>query len=51
MKPKQAKAREIELPHYIYQPSSAELSEDHRVNATFEEVVKACLRPVKIRYV
>ena len=50
-KPKQPKPREIELPHYSYQPSCAELREDHRVDATFEEVVAACLQPVKITYV
>lgn len=45
------KPRQIELPHHTYQPSRAELSEDHRVDATFEEVVAAVLQPVKIRYV
>ena len=45
------KPREVELPHYSYQPSRAELHEDHRVDATFERVVAACLKPVKIRYV
>ena len=49
--PKQPKPREIELPHYSYQPTRAELREDHSVDATFEEVVAACLKPVKIRYV
>ena len=43
--------REVELPHYTYQPSHAELREAHRVDATFEEVVAACLKPVNIRYV
>ena len=45
------KPREIRLPHHTYQPSRAELREDHKVDATFEEVVEAVLRPVKIRYV
>ena len=43
--------RIIELPHYSYQPSVAELNEDMRVDASFEELVKAVLKPVKIRYV
>ena len=51
MKPKRTKPREVELPHHTYQPSRAELREDTRVDATFEEVVEAVLRPVKIRYV
>ena len=41
----------IELPHHSYQPSVAELNEDMRVDASFEELVKAVLRPAKIRYV
>ena len=45
------KPREVELAHSSYQPPRAELREDHRVDATFEEIVEACLRPVKIRYV
>ena len=48
---KTPKPRTVELSHHTHQPSRAELREDHRVNATFEEVVEACLRPVKIRYV
>ena len=51
MKAKHTKPREVELPHHTYQPSRAELREDTRVDATFEEVVEAVLRPVKIRYV
>ena len=43
--------QEIELPHHSYQPTRDELREDHRVDATFEEVVAACLQPVKITYV
>ena len=34
-----------------YQPSKAELNEDVRVNATFEEAVDALTRPVEINYV
>ncbi len=50
-KPDKPKLRIIELPHYAYQPSVAELNEDIRVDVTFEELVKAVLQPVKIRYV
>ncbi len=39
---------EIDLPHHTYQPSRAELNEAPRVDATFEEVVAACLKPVRI---
>ena len=45
------KPRIIELPHHSYQPSVAELNEDIRVDASFEELVKAVLQPAKIRYV
>ena len=45
------KPREVEIIHPSYQPSAAELREDLRINATFEEAVKALVRPVKIRYV
>ena len=34
-----------------YQPSAAELKEDVRVEATFDEAVDALTRPVSIRYV
>ena len=43
--------RIVELPHHSCQPSVAELNEDMRVDASFEELVKAVLRPAKIRYV
>ena len=41
----------LELMHPSYQPSKAELEEDLRVDATFEEAVQALAQPVKIRYV
>ena len=47
----QSEPREIKLVHPSYQPSKAELEEDLRVDATFEETVAACLKPVRIRYV
>ena len=44
------KTRDVVLPHYSYQPSRKELRDDPRVDATFEEVAAACLKPVKITY-
>lgn len=41
---------EIKLIDPSYQPSAAELAEDLRVDASFEELTEAVLRPVKIRY-
>ena len=40
----------LELVHPSYQPSKAELKEDLRVDATFEEAVQALAQPVKVRY-
>ena len=34
-----------------YQPSKAELEEDMRFRATFEEAVEVLTRPVKVRYI
>ncbi|MDE0201344.1 MAG: hypothetical protein OXK73_02790 [Rhodospirillaceae bacterium] len=45
------KAREVEIVSPDYQPSAAELEEDVRVEATFDEAVDALTRPVSIRYV
>ena len=42
---------EVEVVHPSYQPSKAELEEDMRVDATFEEAVQALAQPVRIRYV
>ena len=41
----------VEVVRPSYQPSKAELEEDMRVNASFEEAVKALVRPVRLRYV
>ena len=55
--PRQTSPKAIELPPVVevvrssYQPSKAELEEDLRVNATFEEAVQALARPVRVRYV
>ncbi len=44
------KPREVEIIHLSYQPSAAELREELRINATFEEAVEAVVRPARIRY-
>ena len=38
----------VELARHSDQPSRAELHEDRRVDATFEEFVEACLRSTRI---
>ena len=43
--------REVNIPDPSYQPSAKELSEDLRLKGTFEDGIKALLRPVKIRKV
>ena len=48
---KHPEPREVALVHPSYQPSKAELEEDLRVDATFDETVQALVRPVKVRYV
>ena len=45
------KPRTVEVPHPFYQPSRKQLRKDLRVNATFEELSKAVVQPVKVRYV
>ena len=45
------KAREVEIVSSDYQPSAAELEEDVRVDASFDEAVEALTKPVRIRYV
>ena len=45
------KPREVEIVHASYQPSRAELREDLRVNATFKELAKAVVQPVKVRWI
>ena len=45
------KPREVEIVHSSYQPSKAELDEDMRVEAGFEEAVDALAQPVSIRYI
>ena len=45
------KAREVEIVSPDYQPSAAELEEDVRVDASFDQAVDALTKPVRIRYV
>ena len=50
-KPKQPQTRTVDVVDPSYQPSRSELREDLRVDATFEELSKAVVQPVKVRYV
>ena len=50
-KPKQPQTRTVDVAHPSYQPSRSELREDLRLDATFEELSKAVVQPVKARYV
>ncbi|MDE0261422.1 MAG: hypothetical protein OXJ37_03350 [Bryobacterales bacterium] len=45
------RAASITLVDPSYQPSAKELHEDLRIDATFEELTAAVVRPAKIRYV
>ena len=50
-KPKQPQTRTVDVVDPSYQPSRSELREDLRVDATFKELSKAVVQPVKVRYV
>ena len=41
----------VEVPHPSYQPTAKELREDLRLKGTFEDGIKALLRPVRVRKV
>ena len=41
----------IELEHSSYQPSKAELEEDATIHTTFEELSRAVVQDVTIKYV
>ena len=46
------KPRTVELIKSTYQPTKAELQQTNEpISASFEEVVKAMVQPVKIRYI
>ena len=49
MKQPKPEPPEVVLADPSYQPSKAELEEDLRVNATFEELTAAVVQPAKIR--
>lgn len=50
-KPPPPRRRVVEVTHPQYQPTQAELEEDVRIDAPFEDVVRALARPVELRYV
>ena len=41
----------VEVPHTDYQPTAKELREDLRLKGTFEDAIKALVRPVRVRQV
>ena len=43
--------KKVGVPHPSYQPSAQELREDLRLKGTFEDAVKALVRPVTVRKV
>ena len=43
--------RTVDVPHPSYQPTAKELREDLRLKGTFEDAVKALVRPVRVRQV
>ena len=45
------KKKIVEVPHPSYQPNAKELKEDLRLKGTFQDVIKALLRPVRLRRV
>ena len=47
--PKKRERPVVEIPEQSYQPSVKELNEDIRLSGTFEDAVKALVRPVKVR--
>ena len=49
--PKKPQPRTVDVVDPSYQPTRAELREDLRLKGTFEDAIKALVRPVKVRYV
>ncbi len=49
--PKKPARPVVEIPEQSYQPSVKELNEDIGLSGTFEDAVKALVRPVKVRRV
>ncbi len=50
-KPEQPPTRTVDVVDPSYQPNREQLREDLRVDATFEELSKVVVQPVKVRYV
>ena len=51
MTQKKPKPKTVELVKTSYQPTKAEKEEEFTVNASFEEMTKALVQPVKIRWI
>ena len=51
MKRDSGKNPTVEVHHRDYQPTAKELREDLRLKGTFEEAIKALVRPVRVRQV
>ena len=49
--PKKREGPDVEIPEQSYQPSKKELEQDIRLTGTFEDAVKALVRPVNMRRV
>ncbi len=49
--PKNHETPIVEVPHTDYQPTAKELQDDLRLKGTFEDAIKALVRPVKVRQV
>ena len=45
------KKRKVKIVNSSYQPSKAELNEDMRVNASFDEAIDALVKPTDIEFV
>ena len=50
MKRKRSEPPTVWLAHHSYQPCKTELEQDHRVEATFEQIAKAVTRTVKVEF-
>ena len=46
-----SRGRPVEIVHTDYQPSKAELEEDLRVPASFDQAIEALAQPVRIRHI
>ena len=50
-KKRKTKRPVVTVAHPSYQPSVAELREDQRIEATFDQAVDALTKPVEVKYV